>query len=185
MPAQAHPRRPGELDGIAPRLTPDGRGIALPAGRLNPAQRAAIAANRPALLAHLSKAQAARTSLAPAAAPTAAPAAPAAPLAAYHLVQRPAALARCRPALRAATTGQCATCRAAARGHSRPLPRRPAPAHAECAAQVRAAHAAARPLNPVLAPPDHPAPAPPHPRPKKDRHQRPSHARNLQTNPTP
>ena len=32
-------------DGIVPSLTPDGRGIALPAGRLNPAQRAAIAAN--------------------------------------------------------------------------------------------------------------------------------------------
>ena len=40
-------------DGIVPSLTPDGRGIELPAGRLNPAQRAAITANRPALLAHL------------------------------------------------------------------------------------------------------------------------------------
>ena len=48
-------------DGIVPRLTPDGRGIELPAGRLNPAQRAAITANRPALLAHL-LAQAGRAS---------------------------------------------------------------------------------------------------------------------------
>ena len=39
--------------GIAPRLTPDGRGIALPAGQLNPAQRTAITANKAALIAFL------------------------------------------------------------------------------------------------------------------------------------
>ena len=39
--------------GIAPRLTTDGRGIALPAGQLNPAQRAAITANKAALIAFL------------------------------------------------------------------------------------------------------------------------------------
>ena len=39
--------------GIAPRLTPDGRGIALPAGQLNPAQRTAITANKAALIAIL------------------------------------------------------------------------------------------------------------------------------------
>ena len=39
--------------GIAPRLTPDGRGIALPAGQLNPAQRAAITANKAALIVFL------------------------------------------------------------------------------------------------------------------------------------
>ena len=36
--------------GIAPRLTPDGCGIALPAGQLNPAQRTAITANKAALI---------------------------------------------------------------------------------------------------------------------------------------
>ena len=39
--------------GIAPRLTTDGRGIALPAGQLNPAQRAAIVANKAALIVFL------------------------------------------------------------------------------------------------------------------------------------
>ena len=39
--------------GIAPRLTPDGCGIALPAGQLNPAQRTAITANKAALIAFL------------------------------------------------------------------------------------------------------------------------------------
>ncbi len=39
--------------GIAPRLTPDGRGIALPAGQLNPAQRTAITANKAALIEFL------------------------------------------------------------------------------------------------------------------------------------
>ena len=39
--------------GIAPRLTPDGCGIALPAGQLSPAQRAAITANKAALIAFL------------------------------------------------------------------------------------------------------------------------------------
>lgn len=39
--------------GIAPRLTPDGRGIALPAGQLNPAQRTAITANKAALITFL------------------------------------------------------------------------------------------------------------------------------------
>ena len=39
--------------GIAPRLTPDGCGIALPAGQLNPAQRAAITANKAALIVFL------------------------------------------------------------------------------------------------------------------------------------
>lgn len=39
--------------GIAPRLTPDGRGIALPAGQLSPAQRAAITANKAALIVFL------------------------------------------------------------------------------------------------------------------------------------
>ncbi len=39
--------------GIAPRLTADGRGIALPAGQLSPAQRAAIVANKAALIAFL------------------------------------------------------------------------------------------------------------------------------------
>ena len=39
--------------GIAPRLTPDGRGIALPAGQLNPAQRVAITANKAALIEFL------------------------------------------------------------------------------------------------------------------------------------
>ena len=39
--------------GIAPRLTPDGCGIALPAGQLNPAQRTAITANKAALITFL------------------------------------------------------------------------------------------------------------------------------------
>ena len=39
--------------GIAPRLTPDGCGIALPAGQLNPAQRTAITANKAALIEFL------------------------------------------------------------------------------------------------------------------------------------
>ena len=39
--------------GIAPRLTPDGCGIALPAGQLSPAQRAAITANKAALIVFL------------------------------------------------------------------------------------------------------------------------------------
>lgn len=39
--------------GIAPRLTPDGCGIALPVGQLNPAQRAAITANKAALITFL------------------------------------------------------------------------------------------------------------------------------------
>ena len=39
--------------GIAPRLTTDGRGIALPAGQLSPAQRAAITANKAALIVFL------------------------------------------------------------------------------------------------------------------------------------
>ena len=39
--------------GIAPRLTPDGCGIALPVGQLNPAQRAAIVANKAALITFL------------------------------------------------------------------------------------------------------------------------------------
>ena len=39
--------------GIAPRLTPDGCGIALPVGQLNPAQRTAITANKAALIAFL------------------------------------------------------------------------------------------------------------------------------------
>ncbi len=39
--------------GIAPRLTPDGCGIALPAGQLNPAQRTAITANKAALIVFL------------------------------------------------------------------------------------------------------------------------------------
>ena len=39
--------------GIAPRLTPDGCGIALPVGQLNPAQRTAITANKAALIVFL------------------------------------------------------------------------------------------------------------------------------------
>ena len=39
--------------GIEPCVTPDGRGVAVPAGRLNPAQRAAILANKSELIAYL------------------------------------------------------------------------------------------------------------------------------------
>lgn len=39
--------------GIAPRLTPDGCGIALPAGQLSPAQRTTITANKAALIEFL------------------------------------------------------------------------------------------------------------------------------------
>lgn len=39
--------------GIEPSVTPDGQGIAVPAGRLNPAQRAAIVAHKRELIACL------------------------------------------------------------------------------------------------------------------------------------
>ena len=39
--------------GIVPSVTPDGRGIALPAGQLTPAQRTAITANKAALIEFL------------------------------------------------------------------------------------------------------------------------------------
>ena len=39
--------------GIEPSVTPDGTGIAVPAGRLNPAQRVAIVANKTALIDYL------------------------------------------------------------------------------------------------------------------------------------
>lgn len=42
--------------GLVPTLTPDGRGIALPAGQVNPAQRVAIVAHKAALVAHLAAA---------------------------------------------------------------------------------------------------------------------------------
>ena len=100
MPAQ-HILDDLALDGIAPRLTPDGRSIELPAGRLNPAQRAAIAANRPALLAHL-LAQAGRTSPPPP------------PLPWLHMDQPWRAADR----LYEQHHWQCTTCRAAARGHA-------------------------------------------------------------------
>lgn len=87
-------------DGIVPRLTPDGRGIELPAGRLNPAQRAAITANRPALLAHL-LAQAGRASPPP---PAPMP---------WLSVHQPW---RTADRLYEAHRWQCPACRAAARG---------------------------------------------------------------------
>ena len=87
-------------DGIVPRLTPDGRGIELPAGRLNPAQRAAITANRPALLAHL-MAQAGRASPPP---PAPMP---------WLSVHQPW---RAADRLYEAHHWQCPACRAAARG---------------------------------------------------------------------
>ena len=111
------------VGGIVPSLTPDGRGIALPAGRLNPAQRAAIVANKAALVAHLT---CAITALAPAPAPAPAPHG-------ADAVPAPApAPAPARPMLwcdvgqpwRAADRlyeqhhWQCTTCRAAARGHA-------------------------------------------------------------------
>ena len=88
------------VGGIVPSLTPDGRGIALPAGRLNPAQRAAIAANRPALLAHL-MAQAGRASPPP---PAPMP---------WLSVHQPW---RAADRLYEAHHWQCPACRAAARG---------------------------------------------------------------------
>lgn len=135
MPAQ-HILDDLALDGIAPRLTPDGRSIELPAGRLNPAQRAAIVANRAALIAHLSKAGR-TTSLAPAAPPTPAPAAPAAPQVptTWCSVLQPW---RAADMLYASHHWGCTTCCAAARGHSDRCPegRR---LHAEYATQVQAA----------------------------------------------
>ena len=87
-------------DGIVPRLTPDGHSIELPAGRLNPAQRAAITANRPALLAHL-MAQAGRASPPP---PAPMP---------WLSVHQPW---RAADRLYEAHHWQCPACRAAARG---------------------------------------------------------------------
>lgn len=40
-------------DGITPALTPDGTGIAVPAGRLNEAQRAAVVAHKAELIEYL------------------------------------------------------------------------------------------------------------------------------------
>ena len=113
-------------DGIVPSLTPDGRGIALPAGRLNPAQRAAIAANRPALLAHL-LAQAGRTSPPPAPPPPP-------PLPWLHMDQPWRAADR----LYEQHHWQCATCRAAARGHADRCPEGQS-LRSRCATQVQAA----------------------------------------------
>lgn len=39
--------------GIVPTLTPDGRGIEVPAGRLTDAQRAAVLAHKPELIANI------------------------------------------------------------------------------------------------------------------------------------
>ena len=124
MPAQ-HILDDLALDGIAPRLTPDGRSIELPAGRLNPAQRAAIVANRAALIAHLSKAGR-TTSLAPAA--------PQVPTTWCSVLQP----WRAADMLYASHHWGCTTCCAAARGHSDRCPegRR---LHAEYATQVQAA----------------------------------------------
>ena len=125
MPAQ-HILDDLALDGIAPRLTPDGRSIELPAGRLNPAQRAAIVANRAALLAHL-LAQAGRTSPPPAPPPPP-------PLPWLHMDQPWRAADR----LYEQHHWQCATCRAAARGHADRCPEGQS-LRSRCATQVQAA----------------------------------------------
>ena len=90
--------------GIAPRLTPDGRGIALPAGQLNPAQRTAITANKAALIEFLQAIDQLPK----------APPAPAKPMGRWHMNQPWRAADR----LYQNHHWQCSVCKAAARGHS-------------------------------------------------------------------
>ena len=98
--------------GIAPRLTPDGCGIALPAGQLNPAQRTAITANKAALIVFLQAIdQAPPTPPAPPAAASTRPPAPAKPLPHFHLDQP----WRVADRLYQAHHWQCTVCKAAAR----------------------------------------------------------------------
>ena len=87
--------------GIAPRLTPDGCGIALPAGQLNPAQRTAITANKAALIEFLRAIGLSDQ----------APPAPAKPLPHFHLDQP----WRVADRLYQNHHWQCAVCKAAAR----------------------------------------------------------------------
>ena len=98
--------------GIAPRLTPDGCGIALPAGQLNPAQRTAITANKAALIEFLrafglkDQVQNPATTAA-----STRPPAPAKPLPHFHLDQP----WRVADRLYQAHHWQCTVCKAAAR----------------------------------------------------------------------
>ena len=87
--------------GIAPRLTPDGRGIALPAGQLNPAQRTAITANKAALIEFLQAIDQLPK----------APPAPAKPMGRWHMEQPWRAADR----LYQSHHWQCAACMASAR----------------------------------------------------------------------
>ena len=87
--------------GIAPRLTPDGRGIALPAGQLNPAQRTAITANKAALIEFLQAIDQLPK----------APPAPAKPMGRWHMEQPWRAADR----LYQNHHWQCTECKAAAR----------------------------------------------------------------------
>ena len=87
--------------GIAPRLTADGCGIALPAGQLNPAQRTAITANKAALIEFLRAIGLSDQ----------APPAPAKPLPHFHLDQP----WRVADRLYQAHHWQCTVCKAAAR----------------------------------------------------------------------
>ena len=102
--------------GIAPRLTPDGRGIALPAGQLNPAQRAAIVANKAALIEFLRSADQVQkpAPTAPQTASPACPPAPAKPLPHFHLDQP----WRISDRAYERHHWKCSVCKAAARGHS-------------------------------------------------------------------
>ena len=101
--------------GIAPRLTPDGCGIALPAGQLNPAQRTAITANKAALIEFLrafglkDQVQNPATTAA-----STRPPAPAKPMGRWHMNQPWRAADRRYQRHH----WQCSVCKAAARGHS-------------------------------------------------------------------
>ena len=107
--------------GIAPRLTPDGCGIALPAGQLNPAQRTAITANKAALIEFLQAIDQVPptpkkppTPPAPPAALPARPPAPAKPMG-WLDVSQPW---RISDRAYERHHWKCSVCKAAARGHS-------------------------------------------------------------------
>ena len=104
--------------GISLCITPDGHGIAIPAGLVSPAQRAAIVANKPALIAFLRTSpaidQLPKPAPVPARPPSARPAPAPKPMGWMHLEQP----WRAADAAYQTHHWQCTTCKSAATGHA-------------------------------------------------------------------